>query len=163
MTKPCKSCKEQIDEAATKCPRCQAYQHWYRNPQWLTLVFVLPLLLFIFRDRPYSTSRPTFADYKDKIVASIMREDQSAAGIEKGRLFTVRLENRSDKIWKRPKFQIESFDGSGRIITVENLSDFNLVLMPNSSAMVTLCLRLIPSETVVSRKVTVTDLDSDRF
>ena len=54
-------------------------------------------------------------------VMRIVREDQSASGIGKGRLLTVRLENRSDKAWRCPKFQIESFDGSGKIITVENL------------------------------------------
>jgi len=40
MSKPCRSCKDETDEAATKCPKCQAYQQWYRNPQYASLLFL---------------------------------------------------------------------------------------------------------------------------
>ena len=160
MTKPCKSCQEQIDVAATKCPRCQAYQGWYRNPQWLSFVFLLLFFAFIW-SRPGLTGRTRFPAYKDKLSVSIVREDQSARGRE--HLLTVRLENRSDKTWKHPKFQVESLDGNGKVICVEHLSDYNLVVAPNSSTLDTLSLRVEPAEPVVNRKITVTDIDSNPY
>jgi hypothetical protein len=163
MTKSCTSCKEPIDAAATKCPRCQAYQHWYRNPQWITVVFFLPLLLLMFRHSPYSPTAASFSDYKDKVLASVVREEPPSGSAIKRSLLTVRIENRSDKKWQRPHFQIESLDSAGTVLAVEHLEDASLVLSPNSSVMDTLSLRVIPTEMVASHKVTITDLASDRF
>jgi hypothetical protein len=160
MTKPCKSCKEPIDEAATKCPRCQAYQHWYRSPRMVSFLW-FPLLAFMFWNI-YRTSNPsTFADYKDKFSVSVVEENAPATG--KTRLLTVRLENGSNRTWKRPKFQVESLDGNEKVLSVEHLNEFDLVVGPKSSALATLSLRIIPAEPVAKRKVTLTDIDTDRF
>ena len=78
-------------------------------------------------------------------------------------LLTVRLENRSDKTWKRPKFQIESLDADGKVISVEHVNEYNVVVAPNSSALDTLSLRIIPAQSVVKRRVTLTDIDSNRY
>jgi hypothetical protein len=161
MTKPCKSCKEEIDAAATKCPRCQAYQQWYRNPQMVSLVLMLPFLAFLFWNTSQLTNSATFANYKDKLSVSVVDENPPANG--KARLLTVRLENRSDRTWKRPKFQIESLDGNDKVLSVEHVNEYNLVVAPNSSALDTLSLRIVPVEPVVKRRVTLTDIDSNRF
>jgi hypothetical protein len=161
MTKPCKSCKEEIDAAATKCPRCQAYQQWYRNPQMVSLVLLLPFLAFLFWNTSQLTNSATFANYKDKLSVSVVDENPPANG--KSRLLTVRLENRSNRTWKRPKFQIESLDGNDKVLSVEHVNEYNLVVAPNSSALDTLSLRIIPAEPVVKRRVTLTDIDSNRF
>ena len=163
MTKPCGSCKEQIDEAATKCPRCQAYQHWYRNPQWIPLLFVIPLLLLTFWHNPYSPAVAKFSDYKDKILVSVVREEPPTGSAIKRSLLTVRLENRSDKTWRRPHFQIESLDVAGKTIAVEHLEDASLVLPPNSSVMDTLSLRTIPADPVTGHKVSITDVALDQL
>ena len=160
MTKPCKSCKEQIDEAATKCQRCQAYQHWYRNPRMLNLLWLL-LLVFLFWN-PYRRSRPTtFVDYKDKFSVTVVAENAPAN--RRTLLLTVRLENQSERTWKRPKFQIESLDGNEKLLCVEHLNEYNLVVGPKSFALATLSLRIIPAEPVAKRRVTLTDIDADRF
>jgi hypothetical protein len=161
MTKSCKSCKEQIDTAATKCPKCQAYQNWYRNPQMLSFVFLVPFLVFILWNTSQVTHPATLADYKDKLSVSVIDEKPPANG--KADLVTVRLENRSNKTWKRPKFQIESLDGNDKVLSVEHVSEYNLVVAPNSSALDTLSLRIIPAEPVAKRRVRLTDMDSGRF
>jgi hypothetical protein len=161
MAKPCKSCKEQIDQAATKCPKCQAYQQWYRNPQMFSLFFVLPFLAFVIWNTSRLTSSASFANYRDKLSVSVVDESRSANG--KAGLLTVRLENRTNKTWKRPKFQIESFDGNDKVLSVEHVNEYNLVVAPNSSALDTLSLRIIPAEPVTKRRVTLTDIDSNRY
>jgi hypothetical protein len=160
MTKPCKACKEQIDQAATKCPRCQAYQYWYRNPRMLSLLW-LPFLVFLVWNTSQVTHSARFADYKDKLSVSIVDENPAANG--KARLLTVRIENKTDKTWKRPKIQIESLDGNDKLLSVEHVNEFDVVVGPNSSALDTVSLRIIPSEPVAKRRVTLTDIDSNRF
>jgi hypothetical protein len=161
MTKPCKSCKEQIDEAATKCPKCQAYQQWYRSPQLLAQAILIPFLAFIFWNMIGLTSRATLSDYKDKLIVSVVDENPAASG--KAQLLTVRLENRTNKTWKRPKFQIESLDGGGNVLSVEHVNEYNLVVPPHSSALDTLSFRIVPAQPVAKRRVTLTDIDSNRF
>src|SRR6266480_4400133 len=154
-TKPCKACKEQIDAAATKCPKCQAFQQWYRNPQLVSLVFLFPLFVLLFWNASRLTSSATFADYKDKLAVSVV--DDNASTNPRTSLVTVRLENRSDKTWKRPKFQVESLDADGKVVSVEHLIEYNVVVGPNSSALDTLSLRIVPAQPIVKRRVTLTD------
>jgi hypothetical protein len=161
MTKPCKSCKEQIDQAATKCPKCQAYQRWYRNPQMMSLLFLLPFLAVLFSNTFRPTNPTSFANYKDKFSVSVVGENPSGSG--NTTLLTVRLDNRTNKTWKRPKFQVESLDGNNKVLSVEHISEYNLVVAPNSSALDTLSLRIIPAEPVMKRQVTLTDIDSNRY
>ena len=160
MTKLCKACKEQIEQAANKCPRCQAYQHWYRNPRMLYFLWLVLLVPILWNPSRRSTVT-TFADYKDKFSVSVVEETGQANG--KARLLTVRLENRSDKTWKSPKFQVESLDANEKLLCVEHTQEYHLVVGPNSSALDTITLRVAPAETVAKRRVTLTDLDSNRF
>jgi hypothetical protein len=159
LTKPCKCCREQIDAAATKCPKCQGFQNWYRNPQILPLLFVVPFVMFLLWDMSRLTHSATFADYKDKLNVSVVDENTSP----NPKLVTVRLENRSDKTWKRPKFQVESLDAEGKVVSVEHVSEYNVVVAPNSSALDTLSLRITPAQTIAKRRVTLTDIDSNRY
>jgi hypothetical protein len=166
MPKPCKSCKEQIDEAATKCPKCQAYQQCYRNPQYVSLLFLPFVIVFLFWNTSHLrhlTDHPTFSAYQDKLNVSIVREDPDGSSIGKKRLLTVKLDNRSDKTWKRPKFQVESLDAEGKVLSAEHLSEYNLVVAPNSSVLTTLSLRVVPAEAVANRKVSLTDIESNLF
>jgi hypothetical protein len=103
----------------------------------------------------------SFAAYKDKVTVSVVDEKPSANA--KMGLLTVRLDNRTNKTWKRPNFQIESLDGDDKVISVEHLNEYNLVVPPNSSALDTLSLRIIPSAPVVKRRVTLTDIDANRY
>jgi hypothetical protein len=161
MTKPCKSCKEQIDQAATKCPKCQGYQHWYRNPQAISLFLLLPCFAFIFWNASRLTNRASFADYKDKLSVSVVDEKPSAGG--KAELLTVRVENRTNRTWKRPTFQIENLDENDKVLSVEHISGYNMVVAPNSSQLDTLSLRISPAQPVAKRRVTLTDIDPDRY
>jgi hypothetical protein len=161
MTKPCKSCKEQIDAAATKCPKCQAFQQWYRNPQMFPLIFLIPFFAVLIWNMSRMSNPAAFADYRDKLSVTVVDENPSTNS--KTSLVTVRLENRSDKTWKRPKFQIENLDADGKVISVEHVNEYNVVVGPNSSALDTLSLRIIPAQPVAERRVTLTDIDSNRY
>lgn len=161
MTKLCKACKEPIDQAATKCPRCQAYQYWYLNPRMLSLLWLVPLAFLIWSPFRHTRQVAKFADYKDQFSVSVVEETASAS--RTGRLLTVRIENQTDRAWKRPNFQIESLDANEKLMCVENLNAYNVVVVPKSSVLTTLTLRITPAEPVAKRKVTLTDLDADRF
>jgi hypothetical protein len=160
MTKPCKACKEQIEQAATKCPRCQSYQYWYRNPRMLYFLWLLLLVPLFWSSSRRSTAR-NFADYKDQFSVSVVEENAQANG--KARLLTVRLENRSNKAWSRPKFQVESLDANDKLLCVEHVEEYRLAVGPNSSVLDTFTLRIAPAETIAKRRVTLTDIDSNRF
>ena len=121
----------------------------------------LPFLVFLFWTTGRLNDSPRFVDYKDKLIVSIVDENPAANG--KARLLTVRIENRSDKTWKRPNFQIESLDGNDKVLSVEHISEYNVAVSPNSSALDTLSLRIVPAEPVAKRRVTLTEIDSNRF
>jgi hypothetical protein len=161
MTKPCKACKEQIDAAATKCPRCQAFQHWYRNPQLIPLVLLIPFFVFVIPSMLRLSGTAVFADYRDKLSVSVV--DEGGSTNAKTSLVTIRLENRTDKTWKRPKIQIESLDADGKIVSVEHVNEYNLVVAPNSSVLDTVSLRIIPAQSIAKRRATLTDIDSNRY
>jgi hypothetical protein len=161
MTKLCKACKEPIDQAATKCPRCQVYQSWYRNPRMLSLLWLLPLAFLIWSPFRHVNPVTKFADYKDKLSVSVVEETAPAKGT--GWLVTVRIENQSDQKWRRPNFQIESLDGNDKLLCVEHVNAYNVVVDPKTSAFTTLSLHIIPAGPVAKRRVTLTDLDSSRF
>ena len=78
-------------------------------------------------------------------------------------LITVKVENGTNKTWKHPKFQVQSLDDAGNLIVAENLSDYDLVIGKNSTVVSTLTLKTIPDKPVTSRKVALTDLDSDLY
>jgi len=107
------------------------------------------------------TNRPTLADYKDKLIVSVV--DENPAANAKTDLITVRLENRTGKTWKGPKFQIESLDGEDKVLSVEHANEYNMVIAPHSSRLDTLSLRIVPAQAVAKRRVTLTDIDANRF
>jgi hypothetical protein len=161
MTKPCKACKEEIDAAATKCPKCQAFQHWYRNPQLFPIVFLIPFFAFLVWNMSRWGNSAVLADYRDKLSVSVV--DENASTNTKTSLLTIRLENQTDKTWKRPKFQIESLDADGKVVSVEHVNEYNLVVAPHSTALDTVSLRIIPAQSIAKRRVTLTDIDSNRY
>ena len=160
MTKPCAACKEAIDQAATKCPRCQAYQHWYRNPRMLNFLWLIVFVPLFWNSSRRSTAF-NFEDYKDQFSVSVVEEKAQANG--RAQLLTVRLENRMNKSWSRPRLQVESLDASDKLLCVEHVEEYHLVVGPNSSALDTVTLRLAPAETIAKRRVTLTHLDPNRF
>ena len=161
MTRPCKSCKEEIDAAATKCPKCQAFQSWYRNPQLFPLLFLIPFFVYMTWNVSRHEKPATFADYRDKLSVSVVEENLSSNG--RTSLLTVRLENRTEKTWKSPKVQIESLDADGKVVSVEHVNEYNVVVAPNSSVLDTFSLRVTPSQPVAKRTATLTDIDLKRF
>jgi hypothetical protein len=163
MTKPCKSCKEQIDELASKCPKCQAFQKWYKSPQILSLIFTLPLLGLVFWNTSKLTEHDTFANNKEKLTATIASEADDAMLPDASKLLTIRIDNKSEKTWKHPTFQIENLNDKGVVNTVEHVSDFNVIVSPHSSTLVTIPIRIHSKTPPSSRRVTLTDMDSGRF
>jgi hypothetical protein len=127
----------------------------------VSLVFLLPFFAFLIWNTSRLGTSASFADYKDKLGVSVVDEKPSANG--KTELITVRLENRTNKTWKRPKFQIESLNADDKVLTVEHMNEYNLVVTPNSSALDTMSLRIIPAESVVKHRVTLTEIDSNRY
>jgi hypothetical protein len=128
------------------------------------LVFLLCFIAFLFWSSLNRLRPETFASYKDKLSATIVGEQPDGnSALGKKSLLTVQINNRTDKAWRRPKFEVESLNAEGKVISAEHLTDYNLVVAPNSSTLVTLSLRLVPAETVAQRRVALTDFDPNRF
>jgi hypothetical protein len=162
MTKPCKHCKEPIDANASKCPKCQGSQKWYNNPQAYSFFIFIPIIVFSLYNSYRVLAQSKFSDHSHQILVKLVGEElPQVKGT--GILLNLEIENTSKKTWKHPHFQVLSFDEQGKILVVENFSEYGLVLAPNTKTLTTLTLRTVPEKMVASRKISLTDARSDRY
>jgi hypothetical protein len=141
------------------CPYCQNAQPWYKSPQSFSVLFSAALIPIMVLGIPRLTRGARFEDYKDKFAVAVVRDDQAGAN-GGSRLITVRLENHTGKTWKRPTFEVDSLDKGGEVLAVEHLIEYGAVVGANSSVLVTLTLRIIPTGPVSNRRVMLTDGDA---
>jgi len=46
--KTCKHCREEIHERASRCPKCQGVQYWYKNIPLLILIAIIsPAIMMV--------------------------------------------------------------------------------------------------------------------
>lgn len=126
--KTCKHYQEQISKAATKCPKCQSFQYWYRNPQ---IIMLLPMLLFIsFLYTMMSTrmERLDFEDFKDQITLTRLSKDTIQVQNKKMINLLVEIANTSEHQWKNAIYEVKYLSSTGDLLTVEKDSDYQFVL-----------------------------------
>jgi len=155
--KKCKSCIKEIEATATKCPFCQSHQNWYKNPQYLNLIFMLPFFIFIYWNTGVFNKKE-FEEYKTEFV--IKEENTVSIENSRSRLITFRIKNNTKHKWGRINYEVIGYEND-KVIAVNTGAEFNWVVQPNSNALLTVKVKYMPSAT--SWKFNITDLKSDRF
>lgn len=153
----CASCRQEIAEEATKCPYCQSFQTWYRNPQHTHVLFLLPFLGFIFWSTGIFTDKD-YQNYRDGFSVS----EQSVVVIPNSqtRLITYRVENNTDYKWKHISYEIAG-KHEGKLIAVSTENDYGWVVQPNSESLLTAKVKFMPGATAWEFKIK--DLESARY
>ncbi len=131
--KTCKSCIKEIGVSAIKCPYCQSYQVWYRNPQISALVFpliYLPLMFYfmgIWFNKEYVDNEKLFNV-----------QEISHAQDEYGRLaINYKIENSTDTKWHSVAYEVSFYDIKGNLLFVKTGQEYSWLIHPKQSALLT--------------------------
>jgi len=137
-TKICKYCKESILEDATKCPKCQSFQSIFRSPTFISLLSILfipfaffPLYL------TYKWDNIKFIDYESKITLDVLSKDtlkrEECKDCDLLNIL-VELKNDTELEWQHGEFEVQFKASGGKILNIEKIGDYQLILNPKSKA-----------------------------
>lgn len=158
--KPCKACCEEINDEATRCPRCQAFQNWYRNPQNISWVFILIIFGWGYWFQTYSFSslldKKDFFQYRDQFIVKKINEDRSN---EKRDALTYKIINETDIKWDSIKYELIGTDEKGDLILTDSGSEYSWVIKPKGESYLTV--KIEKNTNVKSWSFKIVDLDSD--
>jgi hypothetical protein len=126
----CKSCLKEIETGATKCSYCQAYQIWYKNPQYYGFIFMLPFLIFIFWNTGLFNKKQ-FSDFESEFTFT--QEKTIATNNSKTLLITYKIKNNTNYKWNNIRYEIVS-KSNGELLTSKAVSDYGCVIQPNSES-----------------------------
>ncbi|MBL4910858.1 MAG: hypothetical protein JKX78_12700 [Alteromonadaceae bacterium] len=132
-TKYCKACIQEIPSEATKCPYCQTYQHWYKNPQNYGIMVVWPFLFIMFWNTGVFGNEK-FPDYQDDFAVSI--EKIVLIQNTKTRLITYKIKNNSDYKWRSINYLVISKKEDELITTITGI-DYSWVVQPHAISLLT--------------------------
>lgn len=129
----CKSCCQEIDEQASKCPNCQAYQNWYKNPQNYGLILVMPFLFYMwFNTGLFSNAK--YQDYIDQFTTT----EVSTAKINGNMVHTYKVTNNTDKTWSSANYELTALDESGEVLIALTGLEYGWVAQPKSSSLLSI-------------------------
>ena len=154
--KPCKSCHKEIDDLASKCPYCQAFQVWYRNPQVYGMLFPLVLIPVIF----FSTGmwgKKEFADY-----SKLFDVNQISCSVDGDKIAIVySIENKSEVKWNRLSYEVIGYDDKNMVNFTKTNSEFSWVIEPHGVSHLTVELE---NRNAVKRwALKISELNAGRF
>ncbi|WP_281559332.1 hypothetical protein [Thalassomonas sp. RHCl1] len=153
----CASCRQDIAEEASKCPYCQGYQTWYKNPHYSNWIFLLPFLGFIswstgiFTEKDYQMYRDDFSISEENIV--VMPNNRT-------RLITYRVANNTEYKWKHISYEIIG-KHQGKLIAANTDIDYGWVVQPHSESLLTAKVPFMPGAS--SWEFKIKDLESARY
>lgn len=179
-TKPCRSCCEEINANAKKCPRCQAVQSiWWAGNGIIpfTIVFVL-FLSFSFvplwqlrQDREERNIK--FADVQQSLKVSDVRlvfdpPPKPQEGVEV--LFETfdawlycTIHNDSEQDWSSFDLFVEFRDANGERIDINNVSEHATVRSHTQLDVRLQCRLAVDPAKVAETLVTITDASHDYY
>ena len=108
--KNCKSCQKEIAERAKKCPYCQAFQTWFKNPQLLGMIFPLIFIPIIFSSTGLFSNNSYTKFSKDFSVSFINDSSDNKYDIH-----TYEISNSTKHRWKNISYQMKGYDDSEKI------------------------------------------------
>ena len=131
--KNCKSCQKEIDDKATKCPFCQAHQNWFKNYQFISVIFPIAFFLYIYTQTGF-WNRKSYIDYKD----SFSFEKVSSSNTKYKNIHTYNVTNKTKYKWEDITYQFIGKDKGGKVIIVETNQEYSWAIMPNSTSMLSI-------------------------
>jgi hypothetical protein len=172
-TKPCRSCCEEINASATKCPYCQMFQS--RWIMWLPLLAVITFLGIA--SIPFMQLRSNrevqFEDAQQllrvtDVSLSFEPPAKPPAGVNV--LFETHdawlyctIRNDSDHDWDGFEFLVEFRDANGDRLDLNNLSEHSTVRAHSELEIRLQCRLAIDPTKVAETLVTITNANHDRF
>lgn len=154
--KNCKACQKEIDDKATKCPYCQAYQKWYTNPQYIGMIFPLIFISYIYFYTGIWDPR-SYIDYKN----SFSVEKVSSSTTQRKNIHTYNITNKTKYKWDNMTYQFIGKDKDGQVIVVESEKAYSWAIMPNSTSM--LSITVDKNLAVTNWELQILDIGSSRF
>jgi len=156
--KQCKSCRKEIDDFATKCPYCQGYQQWFRNPQYFGFVFVIPFLgIMIWKMNALESE--SFEKYRNKIAVEEVRIVQSDDG--KKDILTFNVKNDTDLTWKAIMFEVNGYDDHDNLVLANSESEYAWLVQPRSQSY--LSATVLRNAQVKKWKMRIVDMKTSKF
>ena len=134
--KTCKYCKESISTEASKCPKCQSYQSFWRQPLFLAFAMIPLWLMLPYLILPSMNDRADFADHADKIILTVLSKDTLHYGKEQETKYLnilVEVENKTEEEWQHADYEIEYYSKEGKLVNVERESGYSFKLRPHST------------------------------
>jgi len=153
----CKSCRKEIENGATKCSYCQAHQNWYKNPQIYSVVFMLPLFIFMYWNMGLFNNKD-FSDFESEFT--LTEEKVIDTNGSKAKLITYKVKNNTEYKWNRISYEVVS-SHNGELLASMVDSNYAWVIQPNSESLLTVEVAFVPKAN--KWQLIIKDLKSDRF
>lgn len=162
-TKTCQYCKEEMKDAATKCPHCSSYQKWTQAPAFLfflaSLIFILPSFYLQFN----RLKTGHFESDKDQIHLKVLKESLLEKEEETFINILVEVENETDKAWENATYEVAYESSSGELMNIEKKLDYKFYVAPNSKAKSSIKVPFYEDYKDTDLKVRLVHLKSNRF
>jgi hypothetical protein len=159
--KTCKACRKEIDDLATKCPHCQAFQTWKRNPQVLALILPLLFIPFVFVV-PFWMPRTLLAEnhFSDfQSAFSTKRVNESRNGNQITMIYEI--QNDTPLKWSWIRYRMVGKQADGTMVAVSDNSDISWVIQPKSTAPLSVTVEAHPL--VTQWDFQITEMQADRW
>jgi regulation of enolase protein 1 (concanavalin A-like superfamily) len=156
--KQCKSCKKEIDDQATKCPYCQGYQQWFKNPQSFGFIFLIPLFGFMIWQMNSFKSK-AFDDFKTNFTVKEVRIVQSDD--DKYDVITYVVKNDTNYRWTSIKYEVNGYDESDNVVLTNATSEYAWIVQPHSESY--LSTKVARNKNVKKWKMRIVDMETSRF
>ncbi|PKF54095.1 hypothetical protein CW748_16685 [Alteromonadales bacterium alter-6D02] len=153
----CKSCFKEIESGALKCSYCQAYQLWYKHPQFYSLIMMLPFFIFIFWNTGLMSNKE-FSDFESEF--SFTQEKIIDAKSKNRLLITYKVKNDTEYQWDNIRYEIISRN-NGELLASESDNNYFWVIRPNSESFLTVNIQIVPNANEWELKIK--DLEVSRF
>jgi hypothetical protein len=154
--KSCKSCKKAIDDVATKCPHCQSFQNWFRNPQYYGTVISLmsiPLIFWMMGIWFVKEYRGNESFFSIKEVSHNVNDEKLIINYE--------IVNSSSEKWHSLKYELLVYGKNGILLFAKSNQEYNWMVQPNGKSMLTV---EIDNRADIDRwEIKIKDLKTGRF
>jgi len=158
IMKHCKSCQKEIDNNASKCPHCQTFQKWYKNPQAYGVLFSIPVFIpaILIITSTGLFFRPSYLDHKNDFEVKSVNVSSN----KEYNIHTYNITNKSDSAWENIAYQFIGLDESGKVVVVQSEQGYSWKIQPNSQSMISV--ETPKDSPAVKWEFKITDMRADR-
>ena len=163
--KPCKACQIEIPDEAYKCSHCRAFQKWYRNPQSISWLLLIPLFgLLYWSCIPVSLSlkrqhKQKYTQYQSQFTVELVK--MVTSDDKKKDAITYKVKNGTDYKWENAKISLIGIDDKGDVVYTKSDTEYGWVIQPKSESFLTVTVE--KKWKVKSWEIKLTDLEAPLF